>query len=140
MTVDLEYQDTLNGIVTDILRMENILEKDQQTALEQIGKVIKKETQMLLPESDEHGVGYKHMKKDVKVTINGKKKKTGVTGVTVHGGKLTAYKWHMLDDGTRNPDGTIHTSAMHFTQKAMSAATQNIESIIDNLQRRVVEA
>lgn len=140
MKVDLEYQDTLNGIVTDILRMENILEKDQQTALEQIGKVIKKETQMLLPESDKHGVGYKHMKKDVKVTINGKKKKTGVTGVTVHGGKLTAYKWHMLDDGTRNPDGTIHTPAMHFTQKAMSAATQNIESIIDNLQRRVVEA
>lgn len=140
MTVDLEYQDALSGMVKDVLRMENILEKDQQAALEQIGKVIKKETQLLLPESDEHGVGYKHMKKDVKVTINGKKKKTGVTGVTVHGGKLTAYKWHMLDDGTRNPNGTIHTPATHFTRQAMSAATQNIESIIDNLQRKVVEA
>ena len=133
MTVDLDYEEALNGIVRDVLRMENILEKDQQDALTKIGKEIKKEAQNLLPKSDESGKGYKHMKSDIKVTVNGKKKKTGVTGVTVHGGKQTAYKWHMLDDGTRNPDGSVHTKALHFTGKAMEKAGPKIDKIVDDL-------
>lgn len=140
MTVDINYKDALNGIVADVLKMDNVLEKDQQKALEDIGKVIKRETQKVLPVSDEGGSGYKHMRDDIKVTVNGKKRKTGVTGVTVHGGKLTAYKWHMLDDGTRNPNGTVHTRAMHFTAKAMENATPEIERIVDDLIGRVVNA
>lgn len=137
MTDGIDYKDALNGIVADVLKMENILEKDQQEALEDIGKAIKKETQKVLPVSDESGAGYKHMRDDIKVTVNGKKKKTGVTGVTVHGGKATAYKWHMLDDGTRNPNGTVHTRARHFTAKAMENATSEVEKIVDNLIGRV---
>ena len=140
MNVEIDYQSTLNGIVNDILKMDKVLESDQEAALTQIGKAIKKEVQKLLPKSDEFGAGYKHMRDDVKVTVNGKRKKTGVTGVTVHGGKLTAYKWHMLDDGTRNPDGSIHTRAIHFTDKAVQTAEPKVNQIIDNLQRRVVEA
>lgn len=140
MTVDMNYKDALNGIVADVLKMDNVLEKDQQKALEDIGKVIKRETQKILPVSDEGGSGYKHMRDDIKVTVNGKKRKTGVTGVTVHGGKLTAYKWHMLDDGTRNPNGTVHTRAMHFTAKAMENATPEIERIVDDLIGRAVNA
>jgi HK97 gp10 family phage protein len=140
MTVDMNYKDALNGIVADVLKMDNVLEKDQQKALEDIGKVIKRETQKILPVSDEGGSGYKHMRDDIKVTVNGKKRKTGVTGVTVHGGKLTAYKWHMLDDGTRNPNGTVHTRARHFTAKAMENATPEIERIVDDLIGRVVNA
>lgn len=137
MTDGIDYKDALNGIVADVLKMENILEKDQQEALEDIGKAIKKETQKVLPVSDESGAGYKHMRDDIKVTVNGKRKKTGVTGVTVHGGKATAYKWHMLDDGTRNPNGTVHTRARHFTAKAMENATPEVEKIVDNLIGRV---
>lgn len=137
MTDGIDYKDALNGIVADVLKMENILEKDQQEALEDIGKAIKKETQKVLPVSDESGAGYKHMRDDIKVTVNGKKKKTGATGVTVHGGKATAYKWHMLDDGTRNPNGTVHTRARHFTAKAMENATSEVEKIVDNLIGRV---
>lgn len=140
MTVDMNYKDALNGIVADVLKMDNVLEQDQQKALEAIGKVIKKETQKVLPVSDESGKGYKHMRDDIKVTVNGKRKKTGVTGVTIHGGKLTAYKWHMLDDGTRNPNGTVHTRARHFTAKAMEQATPEIEKIVDDLIGRVVNA
>ena len=140
MTVDMNYKDALNGIVADVLKMDNVLEKDQQKALEDIGKVIKRETQKVLPVSDESGKGYKHLRDDIKVTVNGKKRKTGVTGVTVHGGKLTAYKWHMLDDGTRNPNGTVHTRARHFTAKAMENATPEIERIVDDLIGRVVNA
>lgn len=137
MTVDIDYQNTLKGIVADVLKMDKVLEQDQQTALEKMGKTIKKEAQKILPKSDEMGSGYKHMRDDIKVTVNGKRKKTGVTGVTVHGGKLTAYKWHMLDDGTRNPDGSVHTGAIHFTSKAMEKASPEIEKIVDDLIREV---
>ena len=137
MTVDLDYTNALQGIISDVLKSEKILEADQQDALNKIGKAIKKNLKNVLPKSDEYGAGYKHMRDDIKVTVNGKKKKTGVTGVTVHGGKMTAYKWHMLDDGTRNPDGSVHTRATHFTSKAMEAAAPEIEKIVDDLMGRV---
>ena len=140
MTVDLEYKDALNDMLQDVLRSEKILESEQQEIMEKAGKIIKKNVVDTLPQSDMTGSEYKHMKKDVKVTVSGKKKKTGVTGVTVHGGRATAYKWHLLDDGTRNPDGTVHTPATHFTTKAMKDSESQIESIINELQRKVVEA
>lgn len=138
MNVELEYASALQGMVADVLRCEKIMESEQERVLGEIGKVLKKNTAAALPESDEAGSGYKHMKEDIKVTINGKRKKTGVTGVTVHGGKLTAYKWHMLDDGTRNPNGTVHTKAIHFTKKAVDASAGDIDKIVDNLIGRVV--
>ena len=140
MNVELEYASALQGMVADVLRCGKIMESEQERVLGEIGKVLKKNTAAALPKSDEAGSGYKHMKEDIKVTINGKRKKTGVTGVTVHGGKLTAYKWHMLDDGTRNPNGTVHTRALHFTGKAMENATQEIEKIVDDLIGRTVNA
>ena len=138
MKVDFEFEKTLDEMVVDVLRMENIMESEQADLLSDIGKEIKKEVQKILPKSDETG-DYKHMRDDVKVTVNGKRAKTGITGVTVHGGKKTAYKWHMLDDGTRNPDGSVHTPAMHFTSKAMSAAEGRIERLIDDLERKVTQ-
>lgn len=138
MNVELEYASALQGMVADVLRCEKIMESEQERVLGEIGKVLKKNTAAALPKSDEAGSGYKHMKEDIKVTINGKRKKTGVTGVTVHGGKLTAYKWHMLDDGTRNPNGTVHTKAIHFTKKAVDASAGDIDKIVDNLIGRVV--
>lgn len=138
MKVDFEYDKALQGMVADVLRCEKIMESEQEKVLGEIGKVIKKNTATALPKSNEAGPGYKHMRDDIKVTINGKRKKTGVTGVTVHGGKLTAYKWHMLDDGTRNPNGTVHTKALHFTQKAVEASAGDIDKIVDELIGRVV--
>ena len=136
MNVDFNFEKPLDEIVAEVLRMETILEDDQAELMSEIGKEIKKQTRDLLPKSDEE---HKHMRDDIKVTVNGKKKKIGVTGVTVHGGKETAYKWHLLDDGTRNPDGTIHTPAHHFTKKAMEAATPHIEALINNMERRIVQ-
>ena len=140
MTVDLEYKDALNDMLQDVLRSEKILESEQQEIMEKAGKIIKKNVVDTLPQSDMTGSEYKHMKKDVKVTVSGKKKKTGITGVTVHGGKQTGYKWHMLDSGTRNPNGTVHTPATHFVSKSLKEAEPEIETMINELQRRIVEA
>lgn len=134
MKVNMDFDNALGGIITDVLRCEKILEEDQQKVLKTVGNEIKKAVKDALPKSHED---HKHMKDDIKVTINGKRKKTGVMGVSVHGGKDTAYKWHMLDDGTRDPNGAVHTPATHFTQKAMQAATPAIEKEIDDLMRRI---
>lgn len=138
MKIDLEFERPLDEIVTELLRMENIMESEQQDLMTKIGKEIKKKVQNFLPKSGESGA-HKHMREDIKVTVNGKKAKTGITGVTVHGGKDTAFKWHLLDDGTRNPDGSVHTPAIHFTSKAMQAATPRIEMLINELERSVTK-
>lgn len=136
MNVNMDYKGALDGIVADVLRCGKLVEEEQQTLLKNVGETLKKEVREALPKSHED---HKHMSSDIKVTINGKKKKTGVMGVSVHGGKETAYKWHMLDDGTRDPNGAVHTPATHFTQKAMQAATPKIEQEVDNMIRRVSE-
>lgn len=143
MKINLEFERPLQDIVSEVLRMENIMESEQEEILTEIGKELKKQVREQLPKSDSGNDGYasggryKHMRDDIKVTVNGKKAKTGVTGVTVHGGKETAYKWHMLDDGTRNKDGSVHTPALHFTSKAQNAAAGKIESLLNNLERKV---
>lgn len=137
MNVNMDYKDALGGIIADVLRCNQIAEEEQQAVLKTAGDAIKKAVKDALPKSDEV---HKHMRDDIKVTINGKKKKTGVTGVSVHGGKDTAYKWHMLDDGTRNPNGTVHTHATHFTSQAMQAATPAVEKAVDDLMRRITQA
>lgn len=140
MNVQLEYKNTLDDMVAEILRSEKLLESEQAELMQKVGKIIKGEVQTQLARSEKSGGDYKHMKDDVKVTVSGKKTGDGVMGVVVHGGKKTAYKWHMLDDGTRNPDGTVHTPATHFTQKALKAAEPKIEQLINELEKKVVEA
>lgn len=137
MKVNLDYESTLGGLVADVLRCEKMAETEQESCLKKIGNVIKKEVQAILPTSDE---GHKHMRDDIKVTIDGKRKKTGTMGVVVHGGKDTAYKWHMLDDGTRNPNGTVHTKALKFTSKAMKNAESQVEKIVNDYVGKVTNA
>lgn len=136
MKIDFAFEQPLDEIVKELLRMETILESEQAELMSAIGKEIKKEVKNNLPKSNEDA---KHMRDDIKVTVQGKKAKTGITGVTVHGGKETAFKWHLLDDGTRNPDGSVHTPALHFTSKAMQAATPRIEQLINDLERKVTK-
>ena len=136
MKVEWKYEKPLDEIVAEVLRMDNILESEQAALMDEIGKEIKKEVRKILPKTDEN---HKHMRDDIKVSVKGKKQKTGVTGVTVGGGKDTAYKWHILDDGTRNPNGTVHTPALHFTSKALSAAEPTIDRLLIELERKVVK-
>ena len=144
MKINLDSK-PLDEIVADVLRMEDIVESEQESLMSGIGKEIKKQVKALLPRSDSTndgyswGSGYEHMRDDIKVTVNGKKAKIGISGVTVHGGRDTGYKWHLLDDGTRNPDGSVHTPATHFTSKALKAAEPKIESLVNDLERKVVE-
>lgn len=134
MKVNLETDKALNDIVLDVLGMEQITEERTVQFLKDSGNVIKKNTVALLRgmKSDKN---HKHMADDVKVTISGRK--TGATGVIVGGGKKTAYKWHLLDDGTHNPNGSVHTRPTHFTQKALKASEGQIDALMTTLEGEI---
>lgn len=135
-----DFQPALADIAEMILAMPAALEQDQEKAFKDIGQAIKKHVQNEMPRGAEDGINYdgstpyKHMADDVKVTLQGKK--TGEYAVVVHGGKKTAYKWHMLDSGTRNPDGTQHTPATHFTSIALAKSQQDIDEVLMILKGR----
>jgi HK97 gp10 family phage protein len=137
MNVNMDYKQALNGMITDVLRSGQILESAQEALLTNAGKIIKKEVREIVPKSNEM---HTHLRDDIKVSVRGKKRKTGVTGVSVYGGDDTWRKWHLIDDGTRNPDGSVHTPALHFSSKAMEKATPKIESLVNDLVRKVTEA
>lgn len=133
MNVNLDYSQALNEIVAEISKIPQLTAEKEKKAFQQIGKELVKEVKKALPRSD---ADHKHMADDVKSSVSSK---SGICSVVVRGGKLTGYKWHMLDDGTRNPDGSIHTPATHFTQIAMQAATSKIDDIVDDLVKEVAK-
>lgn len=113
------------------------LEDKQKTVCTKIGKIIVDNVKKALPRSDtrkKHAADgtstYKHMRDDVKMTV---KQRSGFSSITVGGGKLTAYKWHLLDDGTMTHDGRPHTKAIHFTSTAMKTSKAEIDLLIDNM-------
>ena len=81
MKVDFMYEKPLDEIVTEVLRMETIMESEQEALMTQIGKEIKKAVQDNLPKSD--STEHKHMKNDVKVTVSGKKKQACTLDITL---------------------------------------------------------
>lgn len=135
MKVEIRSDSALQGIVADVLAMEKATEEQKVGFLKECGSIIKKNTAVILRgmKSDKN---HKHMADDIKVSV--KDIKTGVSGVVVCGGKLTAYKWHMLDDGTHNPNGSIHTRPTHFTEKSMKASEGQIDALMQKLEGEIV--
>lgn len=133
MNVDLDYKKALDELIVDVLRSEKILESEQKAFLQKAGGIIRKNIKQIIPKTNKD---HEHIREDIKVKVSGKK--TGVTSVTVFGGAQTGYKWHMLDDGTRKADGSVKNKPMHFTQKAMEKATPEIERLLNDLERSIV--
>jgi HK97 gp10 family phage protein len=71
------------------------------------------------------------MANDVKVTV--KDDKQGFVYAIIRGGKYTGYKWHMVENGTS------HSRAMHFIEKALNNAEDEIENIVDEAIRKAVQ-
>lgn len=131
MRVNMEYDHALQEMVAEVLSMPKLSEQAEKKAMQSIAKEIVKNVKEVLPRSDSDG---KHMADDVKSTV---KQADGSYYCSVHGGKETGYKWHMLDDGTRNPDGSVHTPAIHFTDSAMAKSTPKVEKILDDLVKEI---
>lgn len=140
MKVEWDYSDNaypVQSIVEEVNRLPELTEQAEKKVFNDIGKIIVTHVKALLPPSGRDGLSnydgsqpYVDMRDDIKSTV---KRKDGFVSLIVRGGKKTGYKWHLLDDGTRNPNGTTHTSAKHFTDKAMRNAEAEIDKYIDQI-------
>lgn len=149
MKVTFEYEKQIQEITDSINRMPNLVQKEETSMLRKIGKAVQKYVVLNLrlyrmPEAKtrkrknyDKSMPYIQMDEDVEVKAD--KTKEGDLYVSIKGGKYTGYKWHFLNDGTRNEDGSIHTAATHFMDRALKQAANEIEKIIDSTMRKVAE-
>lgn len=75
------------------------------------------------------------MRDDVKVTT--KKDNSGISYVVVGGGKLTAYKWHLVNDGTFESKSGRRIPATRFIENAIKKSEPKINDIVDELLMKV---
>lgn len=149
MKVTFEYEKQLKEIENMISGMPDLIEKEERSMLRKIGKAVQKyvirnlrlhrmtEKEIEGRKNYDRTMPYKQMDDDVKVEV--RKSKEGDLYVSVKGGKYTGYKWHFLNDGTRNQDGTLHTLATHFMDKALNQAAVEIEKIVESVIRKVTD-
>lgn len=137
MKIEFDYKQQLLDIENMINKIPSKLNISEQTVLKKAGAIIKKHIVRHLDYSDVEikaknvaptnydGSPYTHMKDDVKFSVRKDKNKN--LYVSVRGGKMTGYKWHLLNDGTINMRGN------NFMDKAMLNSESEIETMIDNM-------
>ena len=143
MKVKFEAGDIIANISKELAKLPEGFEKEERSTLTKIGKVIKSATEAELDVSQDTtnwtnydgSKPYKHMRDDIKVTT--KKDKMGSSYVVVGGGKLTAYKWHIVNDGSYDSKTSRKIPATHFIENAIKKSEPKINDIIDDLLRKV---
>ena len=148
MKTELYYEKTLVDISNALQRLPYGVENNEKEFLQRVGKTVKdnikkfmvvsnveEEAKKIQPSNYDGSRPYIHMKDDIGYSV--KKDKQGRQYVTVKGGKFTGYKWHMVNDGTHNKDGSVHTKPTHFIDNGMNLAESDIEAEIDRLMEKV---
>lgn len=137
MNIDINFKDVLSSIEQEFKDVTNTLIDNRKTIARDIVKVVRKNVEKELPQSDPNapsknydGTRYVHMRKDIKTAI--RDRSDGATYMTIRGGKYTGYKWHMVNNGTSN------SRATHFIDKAMDKSNDEINSIINDAVRKAV--
>lgn len=136
MKVDFDASEQLLSIEQELRRLPEMVEQEEKKVMKRLQKIITEKLKANLPKSDGQNSNYDgskpyvHMKDDIKATV---KSKDGVAYVLIRGGKLTGFKWHLVNDGTRDRNGRVKTSATHFIDKARKQSEPEIDELIDEL-------
>lgn len=137
LDVDLDKSgwEDIQKEVGQIQRMFN--DNDIKEILRKIGTAIKKHVKEYAPKSEEsRKMGEKHIKDDITFKI--KKNRNGELYVSVRGGRDTGYKWNWVNGGHIAQNGKFIPGS-HFVDKAQISAESDINSILDNYLKKVVE-
>lgn len=132
MKVELSYQSALDFFKQDINNLAKSMYSQRGKIIKDCAKVVSAAVVKNLPESDVNTPMYQHMKTDVKTRI--KDDGEGEILAIIGGGRKTAYKWHLVDNGTSE------TPAQHFTDKAMSESESGIEAVFNNAIFKAVDS
>ena len=150
MKVQVDYEDAMVSINEMINRMPKQLQENERIVLRKIGSIVRGKVVQFLHNSDvelrakqimpsnyDGSRPYIHMKDDVKFAV--KKDKRGNLYVSVKGGQHTGYKWAAVDTGHIARDGATFVPGLNFISRAMNASEGEIERMIDDLVRKVVD-
>lgn len=137
----MDSNDAFKYIMEDIARIPELTEKEEKNVMKKIRDVLVEKVKANLPRSSggtnyDGSNPYVHMKDDIKASI---KSKNGIVSLIIFGGKKTAHKWHMVNDGTRDSKGRMKTAASHFVDKAIIQAEPEIDNIVDELLAEVAD-
>lgn len=136
MKVNMDSNDAFMEIMEDIKRIPELTEKHEKKIMSRIRDVLVEKVKANLPRSAGAATNYDgskpyvHMRDDIKSSV---KSKGGLSSVLISGGKKTAFKWHLVNDGARDKNGNVKTVATHFVDKAVIQAEPEIENLIDEL-------
>jgi HK97 gp10 family phage protein len=138
MEINFNFEDAFREIQQEIGMMPESVIKESKTVISKAAKILKKHVEDNLRRVD-HGntsnydgsTPYVHMKDDVKTSV--KDDKQGSIVAIIRGGKYTAYKWHLVNNGT------VNSKATHFIDKALKDSESEIDQLVDNMIGRVVQ-
>ncbi len=132
MKVNLNYEPALDFFRQDIKDIAESMFNQRGKIVKDCAKVVSAAVVKNLSLSDVDTPLYKHMKTDVKTRI--KDNDMGDIVAIIGGGKETAYKWHLVDNGTSE------TQAQHFTDKSLNESESGVDAIMDRAIFKAVDS
>jgi HK97 gp10 family phage protein len=124
MKVELNYESSMNFFKQEINDIAASMYSQRGKIIRDTAKVVTASVIKFIPESGVSIPLYQHMKTDVKTRI--KDDNEGEVIAIIGGGRKTAFKWHLVDNGTSD------TPAAHFTDKAMDDSESSRDAIMDS--------
>lgn len=144
MKVNLEYNEALGEILGELQKVKVKTEKEEKILLKKSGEILKRNVEYYMvksnvdkdfvnipPKNHDGSTPYVHMKDDVSYKI--KKDKNGSFYVSVRGGKMTGFKWHLVNNGARNIEPKL------FVEKAMARSMPEIDRMVHELIKKAVD-
>lgn len=150
MNIQFNYKNEIAEIDQMIAKIPEKIQGQESALLRKIGAIVKKWVKYYLHKSDiesrakeikpsnqDGSRPYLHVKDDITYSV--RKNKDGQVYVSIRGGKLTGYKWKFINDGHVARDGGTWVQGNNFMEKALQKASGEIESVIHDMVKKVVE-
>ena len=141
----VEFKEAVLELRKDVLRLRDLTDESMEDAFFEIGAILKRQIENVLPrstreEDSRKGVKRKHhhLKDDVKYWV-GLSKKSQQRYVSAFGGKDTGYKWGWINDGHVDKRTGNFIPGIHFLEKALDRSENMIEGAIDDALEKVVK-
>lgn len=144
MNVKMDDDGAFRWINQMLVNIPASIRERERLLLRNAGKILKNNVKAVMRRSDVEEAAvkvepknydssrpYVHMQDEVSYKV--KKSKTGALYVSVRGGKMTGYKWHLVNDGT------INTNPTHFIEAAESRSEAEIEKAIDVMIKEALD-
>jgi hypothetical protein len=145
MNITFNASEVMYEIEQEIAKIPKELKGQTKQIMSKASKIVKSNVEQELGRhrtdpgekiTNYDGTPYVHMKDDVKASV--KDDKEGSVFAIIRGGKYTAYKWHLVNNGHLDKAGNT-VEATHFIDIALKKSESDIDALIDKMISKAVE-